>query len=259
MTTHRKLEGVIFDLDGVITFTARVHAAAWKELFDKFLLQRSAQLGERFDAFDINSDYPRYVDGKPRIDGIVSFLAARNIQLPMGGPSDPDGATTIMALATRKNELFRQKLQKLGVDVDREAIRFVRELRSHGVRTGLASSSKNAQLILENAGLQILFDAVVDGIVSESLHLRGKPQPDIFLQCLKELNPNAQPRNAAVVEDAVSGVEAGRRGGFGLVLGIDRQRSGNLQNHGADWVIGSFENLTAEGFIEGFASQSEAA
>ena len=143
--------------------------------------------------------------------------------------------------------------------MDREAVRFVRELRSYGVRTGLASSSKNAWLILETTKLSHLFDAVVDGIVSESLNLRGKPDPDIFVQCLKEVNPNALPRNAAVVEDAISGVEAGRRGGFGLVLGIDRKRSAKLQNHGADWVIDSFKNFTAERFIEGFASRSYAA
>jgi trehalose 6-phosphate phosphatase len=259
MPTHRTLEGVILDLDGVITFTARLHAAAWKELFDNFLRQQSEKLGEHFQPFDLNFDYSQYVDGKPRLDGILSFLSARKIEIPLGSPSDSPDATTVWGLATQKNELFRRKLQQFGVDVDREAVRFVRELRSYGVRTGLASSSKNARLILETTKLSHLFDAVVDGIVSESLNLRGKPEPDIFVQCLKELNPNALPRNAAVVEDAISGVEAGRRGGFGLVLGIDRQRSGNLQNHGADRVIGSFEDFTAERFIEGFASQSEAA
>jgi trehalose 6-phosphate phosphatase len=259
MPTHRRLEGVILDLDGVITFTARVHAAAWKELFDNFLRQQSEKSDENFQAFDINFDYSQYVDGKPRLDGIVSFLSARKIEIPLGSPSDPPDAKTIWGLAIQKNELFRRKLQQFGVDVDREAVRFVRELRSYGVRTGLASSSKNALLILETTRLSHLFDAVVDGIVSESLNLRGKPEPDIFVQCLKELNPNALPRNAAVVEDAISGVEAGRRGGFGLVLGIDRKGSGKLQNHGADWVIGNFKSLTAERFIEGFASQSYAA
>jgi len=259
MPTHRRLEGVILDLDGVITFTARVHAAAWKELFDNFLRQQSEKHGEVFQPFDVNFDYSQYVDGKPRLDGILSFLSARKIEIPLGSPSDSPDATTVWGLATRKNELFRRKLQQFGVDVDREAVRFVRELRSNGVRTGLASSSKNARLILETIKLSHLFDAVVDGVVSESLNLRGKPEPDIFVECLKELNLNAQPRNAAVVEDAISGVEAGRRGGFGLVLGIDRQRSGNLQNYGADWVISSFENFTAERFVEGFVSQSEAA
>jgi trehalose 6-phosphate phosphatase len=259
MPTHRTLEAVILDLDGVITFTSRVHAAAWKELFDNFLRQRSEKSGEHFQPFDISFDYSQYVDGKPRLHGILSFLSARKIEIPLGSPSDSPDAATVWGLATKKNELFRRKLQRFGVDVDREAVRFVRELRSYGVRIGLASSSKNARLILETTKLSHLFEAVVDGIVSESLNLRGKPEPDIFIQCLKELNPNALPGNAAVVEDAISGVEAGTRGGFGLVLGIDRQRSGNLQNHGANWVIGSFENFTAERFIEGFASRSYAA
>jgi len=259
MQTHRTLEGVILDLDGVITFTARVHAAAWKELFDNFLRKQSEKSGENFQPFDINFDYSQYVDGKPRLDGILSFLSARKIEIPLGSPSDSPDATTVWGLATRKNELFRRKLQQFGVDVDPEAVRFVRELRSCGVRTGLASSSKNARLILETTKLRHLFNAVVDGIVSESLNLRGKPEPDVFVECLKELNANALTRNAAVVEDAISGVEAGRRGGFGLVLGIDRKRSAKLQNHGADWVIDSFKNFTAERFIEGFASRSYAA
>ena len=259
MPTHRTLEGVILDLDGVITFTARVHAAAWKELFDNFLRQQSEKSGENFQPFDVNFDYSEYVDGKPRLNGILSFLSARKIKIPLGSPSGSADATTVWGLATQKNELFRRKLQQFGVDVDREAVRFVRELRSYGVRIGLASSSKNARLILETTKLSHLFDAVVDGIVSESLNLRGKPDPDIFVQCLKEVNPNALPRNAAVVEDAISGVEAGRRGGFGLVLGIDRKGSGKLQSHGADWVIRSFKNFTAERFIEGFTSRSYAA
>ena len=259
MPRHRTLVAVILDLDGVITFTARVHAAAWKELFDKFLRQQSEKSGETFQPFDLNFDYSQYVDGKPRLNGILSFLSARKIKIPLGSPSDSPDATTVWGLATQKNELFRRKLQQFGVDVDREAVRFVRELRSYSVRIGLASSSKNAPLILESTKLSHLFDAVVDGNVSESLNLRGKPEADIFVECLKELNPNALAFNAAVVEDAISGVEAGRRGGFGLVLGIDRKRSGNLRNYGADWVIGSFENFTAERFIEGFASQSYAA
>jgi HAD superfamily hydrolase (TIGR01509 family) len=259
MPARKPLEAVILDLDGVITFTARVHAAAWKELFDNFLRRQSEKSGEKFQPFDVNFDYSQYVDGKPRLNGILSFLSARKIKIPLGSPANSHDATTAWGLATQKNELFRRKLQQFGVDVDREAVRFVRELRSYGVRIGLASSSKNAPLILETAKLSHLFDAVVDGNVSEFLNLRGKPEPDIFVQCLKELNANALPRNAAVVEDAISGVEAGRRGGFGLVLGIDRKRTGNLQNHGADWVIGSFENVTAERFIEGFASRSYAA
>jgi len=259
MATHRTLECVILDLDGVITFTARLHAAAWKELFDDFLLQRSERRGESFYPFDSDLDYSRYVDGKPRLDGIVSFLSSRKIEIPVGSPSDLSSATTVWGLGKRKNELFSRKLQQLGVDVDREAVRVVRELRSHGIRTGLASSSKNARLILERTKLTHLFDALVDGIVSESLNLRGKPEPDIFLQCLKEIAPHAMPRDAAVVEDAISGVEAGKKGAFGLVLGVDRHGTGELQAHGADWVIRSFDNVTADQFIDAFMSRTKAA
>lgn len=259
MAELRRLKAVIFDLDGVITFTARVHAAAWKEVFDEFLRNRSDRLGESFHPFDIDADYNLYVDGKPRIDGITSFLSARNIKIPMGSRADSPDAATVWGLATRKNELFRRKLHSLGADVDWEAVRFVRELRTLGVSTGLASSSKNAQLILETAGLQSLFGAVVDGVVSESLNLKGKPEPDIFIESLKELNPHVQPREAAVVEDAISGVEAGKKGRFGLVLGVDRQNSGKLQSYGADWVIRRFDGLTGEQFIDVFASRAKAA
>jgi beta-phosphoglucomutase family hydrolase len=240
---------VIFDLDGVITFTARVHAAAWKDLFDEYLQKRTKELGEPFLPFDADSDYRRYVDGKPRIDGILRFLNSRNIRIPQGKPSDPPSSATVWGLGTRKNELFKQKLEQMGVDVDHEAVRFVRELRAHKVRTGLASSSKNASLILEKTKLGTLFDAVVDGLLGERLRLRGKPEPDIFLQCLASMDPGAQPREAAIVEDAIAGIEAGRRGGFGFVLGIDRQNTGELKVHGANWVIASFKELTVDQFI----------
>jgi len=259
MTSSNRLHAAIFDLDGVITFTARVHAAAWKELFDNFLRQRSEQLGEKFHPFDMELDYSRYVDGKPRIDGVVSFLSARNIQLPLGRPSDPPGAATAWRLGARKNETFKWKLREMGVDVDHEAVRLVRELHSRGVRTGLASSTKNAELILEKSKLGTLFDAVIDGVVSERLRLNGKPEPDIFLQCLKELNSYAQPRDGAIVEDAISGVEAGKRGGFGLVVGIDRNETGQLQHHGADWVVRDFRNITANQFISAFLARTRAA
>lgn len=252
-------DAVVFDLDGVITFTARVHSAAWKEMFDDFLRQRTSASGGPFRPFD-QADYHNYVDGKPRYDGVISFLRSRAIEIPYGDPSDPPSAGTVCGLGNRKNELFNRKVRDSGVDVDQEAVRFVRELRSRGVRTGIASSSKNAVPILEGAGLRDLFEAVVDGLVSEKLLLRGKPQPDIFLQCLAWLTgPSLQPQRAAVVEDAIAGVQAGRLGGFGLVLGVDRTNSGALERHGADWVIRDFREITADKVFTFFTDRARVA
>lgn len=251
-------DAFIFDLDGVITFTARVHAAAWKELFDTFLREQSQKSGEPFLPFR-DSDYYAYVDGKPRYDGVLSFLHSRDIHLPYGSPGDPASAMTVCGLGNRKNELFNQKVRDEGVDVDQEAMRLVRELRSRGVRTGIASSSKNAVPILEGAGIRGQFDAVVDGVVSERLQLRGKPQPDIFLQCLSWLVQPVHPQRAAIAEDAIAGVEAGRLGGFGLVLGVDREHRGALKRQGADWVIGDFREVSAEKVREYFAERARAA
>lgn len=253
------LQAAIFDLDGVVTFTARVHAAAWKELFDDFLRKRAEKGGGSFLPFDAELDYQRYVDGKPRINGVVSFLATRSIALPLGSPSDPPGTGTAWALGNRKNELFQNELEQMGADVDEEAVRVIRELRLRGLPIGLASSSKNTPLILQRSNLGYLFDAVVDGNVSEQLGLKGKPEPDIFLHCLSELSSSARPHNAMLVEDAISGVEAGRRGGFGLVVGVDRLRTGVLGDHGADWVISGFTNITADQLIKAFEWRVRAA
>jgi len=250
---------VVFDLDGVITLTARVHSAAWKALFDDFLKSRAERQGESFRPFDEEDDYVRYVDGKPRIDGVLSFLASRDIHLPVGDSSSSPGRGTAWGLANRKNVFFKEMLGRLGVEVDQEAVSLVRELRSGGVRVGLASSSKNTQLILQKSGLRPLFDAVVDGVISEIEKLRGKPEPDIFLYCLQKLSKAIQPRNAAVVEDAVSGVQAGSRGGFGLVVGVDRHNLGTLQRYGANWVIHDFHCVTAEQLMQVFARRAQAA
>jgi HAD superfamily hydrolase (TIGR01509 family) len=258
MTNAAGLQAAIFDLDGVITFTARVHAAAWKEAFDGFLRKRAGETGQEFIPFD-PLDYRRYVDGKPRIDGVTTFLAARSIVLPLGSSSDPAGLRTAWALGNRKNELFQKKLEQMGVDVDEDAVRIVRELRLRGLLIGLASSSKNTPLILRKSRLGHLFDAVVDGNVSEQLGLKGKPEPDIFLHCLRELSSKITPQKAALVEDAISGVEAGRRGGFGLVLGVDRQQTGTLKSHGADRVISDFHRFTADQLIAAFDSRGRAA
>ncbi len=253
-------DAVIFDLDGVITFTARVHMAAWKELFDDFLRRRATGAGEAFQPFE-EADYHNYVDGKPRYDGVLNFLHSRNIDIPYGSPSDPPSDLTVCGLGNRKNDLFNQQVREHGVDVDHDAVRFVRDLRSRDIRIGLASSSKNAVPILQSAGISDLFEAIVDGLESERRGLRGKPQPDIFLQCLAGLSSQAslQPQRAAVVEDAIAGVSAGRLGGFGLVLGVDRSDSGALQRHGANWVIRDFRDITADQVIAFFANRARVA
>jgi trehalose 6-phosphate phosphatase len=237
---------MIFDLDGVITFTARVHAGVWKQMFDEFLKERSCQLHEPFREFTIGGDYLTYVDGKPRYDGVASFLASRNICIPYGSPSDPPSARTVSGLGNRKDKLFNEKLQKDGVEVDHDAVRLVRELRATGIRVGVASSSRNVVPILQRVGIRDLFDEVVDGVVSERLQLRGKPEPDIFLHCLAQLTPNADPRKAGIAEDAIVGVMAGQRGRFALVLGVDRMGSGTLGENGANWVIRDFRTITAQ-------------
>jgi len=238
-------DAAIFDLDGVITFTARVHAASWKELFDEYLRSREKRVGEPFRPFT-DADYRAYVDGRPRYEGVRTFLASRGIALPDGDPSDPPDAETVCGLGNRKNLRFRELLQELGADVDREAVRFVRELRERGIRVGVASSSRNTELVLERAGLTSLFDARVDGLLSARLGLRGKPAPDIFLECLKRLGAS-DPQRAIVAEDAMAGVEAGRAGGFGCVLGVDRGgQAVALREHGADWIVRDFREVTPE-------------
>lgn len=252
-------DAAVFDLDGVVTFTARVHAAAWKELFDDYLRSREQRFGEPFRPFDMDSDYRAYVDGKPRYDGVESFLSSRGISIPRGSPSDSPTEETVSGLGNRKNQVFAEKVQELGVDVDNEAVRFIRELRDHGVHVGLASSSKNAVPILERVGLLGLFEAIVDGNVSERLGLRGKPQPDIFLACLDRLG-RIPPRRSMVVEDAIAGVEAGRLAGFGLVLGVDRHGQADpLREHGADWVISSFSEISAEKVAAYFRARAQVA
>ena len=259
-TTYELPEAAVFDLDGVITFTSGVHAAAWKELFDEYLRARAERLGERFKSFDDQYDYHTYVDGKPRYDGVLAFLRSRGIQIPYGRPSDPPEEETVCGLGNRKNDLFNFKVHEMGVGVDQEAVRFVRELRGRNINVGLASSSKNAMPILDRVGLSDLFAAVVDGNMSERLNLRGKPQPDIFLKCLDLLPGRIEPRAAVVVEDAISGIQAGRLGGFGLVIGVDRNKQSTaLKQHGADWVIRDFAEISIENLLAKFSSRTRVA
>jgi len=232
----------LFDLDGVLTQTARVHAAAWKEMFDAFLRERAARTGEPFVFFDPVADYTEYVDGKPRYDGVRSFLASRGINLPEGDPSDPPSAETVCGLGNRKNELVLALLKRDGVQVYEGSIRYVRAVRDAGLHRAVVSASANCRDVLEAAGIEDLFEVRIDGIVVEQRHLRGKPAPDTFLAAAEELGVGAA--EAAVFEDALAGVEAGRAGRFGYVVGVDRagQRQALLE-HGADIVVTDLAEL----------------
>ena len=238
----RDYDAVLFDLDGVLTKTASVHAAAWKKLFDGFLAQRAAATGEAFVAFDIDADYRRYVDGKPRYDGVAAFLEARGIEVSWGGPDDPPGTQTVQALGNLKDQYFMQHLEQHGVEVYESSIELVRTLRAQEVKTAVVSSSKNCVAVLEAAGISQLFDARVDGTDISRLGLKGKPAPDAFLEAARRLR--AEPSRAIVVEDAIAGVEAGHAGGFGIVIGVDRSgQSQALRQAGADAVVTDLAQL----------------
>jgi len=231
---HRVRAG-LFDLDGVLTKTATVHAAAWKEMFDEFLRRRATQTGEPFVPFDVHTDYDRSVDGRPRADGVRTFLASRGIELPEGRPDDPPATETVHGLGNRKNELVLAKLAG-GVEVYPGSVRYVEALRDAGVPRAVVSSSANTKAVLEVTGLDTLFDAVVDGVVADREGLAGKPAPDTFLAAARRLG--VDPSAAAVFEDALAGVEAGRAGGFGCVVGVDRAgQADELRRHGADIVV----------------------
>ncbi|SMF27943.1 trehalose 6-phosphatase [Tistlia consotensis] len=235
-------DAAIFDLDGVVTRTARVHAASWKRLFDEYLRERAERSGEVFRPFDIEGDYARYLDGKPRYDGVESFLKSRGIVPERGDPSDPPDRETVSGLGNRKNRYFRETLEKEGVESFDSTVDLVRRLRNRRIGTALVSSSRNARLILEVAGLSDLFDVCIDGNDIARLGLKGKPAPDLFLKAAELLD--VQPDRGLVFEDAISGVQAGRAGGFGLVIGIDRhQQASELRANGADMVVSDVADL----------------
>jgi beta-phosphoglucomutase family hydrolase len=239
-----KYEAVLFDLDGVLTATAKVHAACWKQAFDEFLQRRADQNHETFQPFDVKKDYEEYVDGKPRNDGVQSFLKSRHIELPYGDPDDPPDRETICGLGNRKNDLFNQALKDQGVEVFDGSVAWLGQLRQKGLKTAVVSSSKHCQAIIEVAGLADLFDTRVDGKVAEELNLKGKPDPDTFLKAAERLQ--VPPEKAVVVEDATAGVEAGHNGGFGLVIGVDRKGDAEaLRQHGADLVVSDLKELLA--------------
>jgi beta-phosphoglucomutase family hydrolase len=232
----------LFDLDGVLTQTAKVHAAAWKQMFDEYLRERAERTGEPFRAFDAVADYDTYVDGKPRYDGVRSFLESRSIELPQGTPEDPPRTETVDGLGNRKNELVLKLIHEQGVQPYEGSARYVRAVRDAGYPRAVVSSSANCRDVLRAAGIEDLFDAVIDGIVTEREGLRGKPAPDSFLAGARALG--VEPKHGVVFEDALAGVQAGRAGGFGFVVGVDRvgQREALLA-HGADIVVEDLAEL----------------
>lgn len=232
----------LFDMDGVVTKTAVVHAAAWKEMFDEFLRDWSSRHGTQFVPFDSAKDYDEYVDGKPRLEGTRSFLESRSISLPDGSESDPAGSPTVWGLSNRKNQLVLKVLERDGVEAYDGSIRYITAARAAGMRTAIVSSSANTVAVIEAAGISDLFDARVDAQVAHERGLRGKPAPDTFLEAARMLG--VAPKQAAVFEDALAGVAAGHDGGFGQVVGVDRVGQGDaLRKHGADVVVQDLSDL----------------
>lgn len=257
-----RYDAVIFDLDGVVTQTAAVHAAAWKRLFDAYLAERTARLGAGADdgaggapdsgtrapdpalrSFDLDADYARYVDGKPRYDGVRDFLASRGIELPWGDPSDALERETVCGLGNRKNAFFNAEVREHGVLTFPSTVALIRQLHAAAIKVGLMSSSKNTAMVLDVTGTTDLFEVRVDGVVAAEVGLPGKPDPAMYLEAAHRLGVEAA--RSVVVEDALSGVEAGRRGGFGLVIGVDRLgQAEELARAGADVVVGDLAEVS---------------
>jgi beta-phosphoglucomutase family hydrolase len=232
----------LFDLDGVLTETAKVHAAAWKEMFDQFLRARASKAGEQFVPFDQKDDYDAYVDGKPRYDGVRSFLASRRIELPEGKPDDPPSAATVCGLGNRKNEIVLRMIHEEGVQAYPGSRRYLEAAREAGLRRAVVSSSTNCRDVLEAAGIEDLLEARIDGVVAEREHLKGKPAPDTYLAGARALD--VTPDAAAVFEDALAGVEAGLGGRFACVVGVDRVGQAKaLREHGATIVVRDLAEL----------------
>jgi beta-phosphoglucomutase family hydrolase len=245
--TPERYDAVLFDMDGVITDTASIHATSWKTMFDEFLNKWAPAHSQPFRAFDINYDYKFSVDGKPRYQGVRDFLSSRRIVLPDGTPEDPASAETVCGLGNRKNELVNERLASSGVNAYPGTVAFILYLRRTGVKTAVVTSSQNCRQVLQAARLEDLFDARVDGDVIEKEHLAGKPAPDSFLRAAQMLG--TLPRRAVVIEDALSGVRAGARGGFALVVGVDRKGNAEeLKAQGAHIVVRDVAELLAGSF-----------
>ncbi|MFJ7768499.1 beta-phosphoglucomutase family hydrolase [Streptomyces sp. NPDC097107] len=232
------IRACLFDLDGVVTRTAVVHAAAWKETFDAFLRERD---GADFRPFT-DSDYDEYVDGRPRADGVRSFLASRGVELPDGDPDDPPDAQTVNGVGNRKNELLLEKIRTDGVDPYEGTLRYIEAVRAAGLATAIVSSSANTRDVLHSIDAERLFDVRIDGVVARERRLPGKPRPDTFLAAARDLG--VEPSHAAVFEDALAGMDAGRSGHFGYVVGVDRVgQTDALYAHGADRVVKDLADL----------------
>jgi len=235
----------LFDMDGVVTQTATVHAAAWKEMFDEFLSERAKATGTEFVPFDPGHEYDAYVDGKPRLDGTRSFLESRGIDLPEGTPDDPPGTPTLYGLSNRKNQMVLAKIAAGGVQVYDGTIAYIKAVREHGIRTAVVSASANTVQVLQSAGIEDLFDTRIDGVIAKERGLRGKPAPDTFLAAAQALNAPAD--HAVVFEDAQAGVAAGHAGHFALVVGVDRVgQAAELKAHGADIVVKDLSELLGD-------------
>ncbi len=240
--TRDQYDAVLLDLDGVITDTANMHAACWKQMFDAYLQQRAAERGEPFRPFELATDYRLYVDGKPRFDGVRDFLTSRAIQLPEGSPEDPPQAETVGGLGNRKNDLVNKVIEEVGVEPYEGSVKLIHQLRHQGFKIAVVTSSQNCEAVLKAAQLDAFFEVRVDGNMIDAQHLAGKPAPDTFLTAAQRLG--VEPTRAVVVEDAISGVQAGRNGNFGLVIGVARKGNAEeLRHHGAHLVVNDLGEL----------------
>ena len=235
-------DAVLFDLDGVITNTATLHATCWKQMFDAYLRERAERKGEAFRPFDLATDYRLYVDGKPRFDGVRDFLSSRGIQLLEGNRDDPTDLETVHGLGNRKNDLVNRAIAEVGVEPYVGTVQFIDQLRRDGFKIGVVTSSQNCDAVLRAAKLDNLFEVRVDGNTIEAERLGGKPAPDTFLMAARLLG--VEPKRTVVVEDAISGVEAGSNGNFGLVIGVARKGNAEeLKRHGANLVVADLGEL----------------
>jgi beta-phosphoglucomutase family hydrolase len=236
------IRAFLFDLDGVLTRTAEVHAAAWKDMFDTFLRAEASRTGKDFVPFDPVEDYGRYVDGRPRLDGTRTFSRSRGIELPEGGPQDAPGTRSVYGLSNAKNDTVLRMIKERGVQAYPGSVAYLHRLRELGLARAVVSSSANCRDVLRAAGIEELFEVVVDGVAVEERHLAGKPAPDTYLAAARALD--TAPEHAAVFEDALAGVASGRAGGFGAVIGVDRTgHADELRAHGADVVVGDLSEL----------------
>ena len=240
--TRDRYDAVLFDLDGVITNTATIHATCWKQMFDEYLQARATQKRETFRAFDLANDYRLYVDGKPRFDGVRDFLRSRSIELPEGSRDDPAELETVCGLGNRKNELVNEVIESKGVEPYEGSVKLIQQLRRQGFKTAIVTSSQNCTTVLKAAKLEAFFEVHVDGETMHAQHLAGKPAPDSFLAAAKLLGTESA--RSVVIEDALAGVEAGARGKFGLVIGVARKGNAKeLRQHGAHLVVNDLSEL----------------